>query len=129
MKPEEAAAHIAAVEEHGYTIVENAIEPDLIDRLNDTLLRLEREMNVVPAKNSFEGHHTVRIYNLLLDPVFRRIPVHASVLPVVEGVLTMAAPSPPSISIDPAKPRSRFMPTIRMPPRSHISPLSATHGR
>lgn len=106
MKPEEAAAHIAAVEEHGYTIVENAIEPDLIDRLNDTLLRLEREMNIVPAKNSFEGHHTVRIYNLLaLDPVFRRIPVHPSVLPVVEGVLDdgCLVSSLSSISIDPGE--------------------------
>lgn len=106
MKPEEATAHIAAVEEHGYTIVENAIEPDLLDKLNDTLLRLEREMNVQPAKNGFEGHHTVRIYNLLaLDPVFRRVPVHRSVLPVIEGVLDEGClvSSLSSISIDPGE--------------------------
>ncbi|MBA4210122.1 MAG: phytanoyl-CoA dioxygenase, partial [Parvibaculum sp.] len=106
MTPQEAAAHVAAVEEQGYTIVENAIEPDLIDKLNDTLLRLEREMNIVPAKNGFEGHHTVRIYNLLaLDPVFRRIPVHASVLPVIEGVLDdgCLVSSLSSISIDPGE--------------------------
>ncbi|MEP0708763.1 phytanoyl-CoA dioxygenase family protein [Parvibaculum sp.] len=106
MTPEETAAHVAAVEADGYTIVENAIEPALIDELNETLLRLERDMKVVPAKNSFEGHRTVRIYNLLaLAPVFQRIPVHGSVLPVIEGVLDEGClvSSLSSISIDPGE--------------------------
>jgi ectoine hydroxylase-related dioxygenase (phytanoyl-CoA dioxygenase family) len=42
----------------------------------------------VPASNDFEGSQTVRIYNLLAHgQVFERVPVHANVLPVVEGVL------------------------------------------
>ncbi len=106
MNQEEKSRHVAAVEAQGYTIVENAIEPALIDELNETLLRLEHDMNVVPAKNSFEGHKTVRIYNLLaLAPVFQRIPVHASVLPVIEGVLDEGClvSSLSSISIDPGE--------------------------
>lgn len=106
MTPEDKARHVAAVEADGYTIVHDAIEPALLDELNDTLLRLERDMNVVPAKNGFEGHHTVRIYNLLaLAPVFQRIPVHANVLPVVEGVLDEGClvSSLSSISIDPGE--------------------------
>ncbi|MBX3497251.1 MAG: phytanoyl-CoA dioxygenase family protein [Parvibaculum sp.] len=106
MTEDEKTRHVAAVEAHGYTIVENAIEPALIDELNETLLRLERDMNVVPAKNTFEGHKTVRIYNLLaLAPVFQRIPVHANVLPVVEGVLDQGClvSSLSSISIDPGE--------------------------
>ena len=106
MKKEDADRHIAAVAEKGYTIVENAIAPDLIDALNDTLLRFERDHNVVPAKNGFEGHHTVRIYNLLAHgKVFEKIPVHENVLPVIEGVLDAECliSSLSSISIDPGE--------------------------
>jgi ectoine hydroxylase-related dioxygenase (phytanoyl-CoA dioxygenase family) len=43
---------------------------------------------VQPSPNSFEGHQTLRIYNLLAyDDVWQRVPVHEHVLPVVEGVL------------------------------------------
>ncbi len=80
--------HLARIEEQGYTIVPDAIEPDLIDALNEDLLRLERELGIVPATNSFEGERTVRIYNLLVHgPLYERVPVHPSVLPIVEGVL------------------------------------------
>jgi ectoine hydroxylase-related dioxygenase (phytanoyl-CoA dioxygenase family) len=42
----------------------------------------------VPSKNEFEGCQTVRIYNLLVHgKLYERIPVHANVLPVIEGVL------------------------------------------
>jgi ectoine hydroxylase-related dioxygenase (phytanoyl-CoA dioxygenase family) len=80
--------HVEEVAEQGYTIVEDAIEPALIDELTASLDRLERYLDVQPAPNSFEGHHTLRVYNLLAyDEVWQRVPVHASVLPVVEGVL------------------------------------------
>ena len=81
-------AHVGRVRRDGYTIVEDAIEPALVDALNETLLRLERELDAKPAMNGFEGHRTVRIYNLLAHgDVFAQIPTHASVLPIVEGVL------------------------------------------
>src|SRR5215471_16650128 len=80
--------HVKAVAEQGYTIVEDAIEPALVDELNDSLARLERSLDVQPSPNSFEGHKTLRIYNLLAyDDVWQRVPVHEHVLPVVEGVL------------------------------------------
>ena len=82
------AEHLDAITRVGYTIVRDAIEPVLIDQLNETLLRIEEFFNVQPAPNSFEGHHTIRIYNLLaLDRIFERVPVHETVLPIVEGVL------------------------------------------
>jgi ectoine hydroxylase-related dioxygenase (phytanoyl-CoA dioxygenase family) len=82
------ARHVGNIDRDGYTIVENAIEPDLVDGLNDELARLERDLSIVPAKNSFEGHQTVRIYNLLVHgALFQQIPVHPEVLPIVEGVL------------------------------------------
>ena len=40
----DAAAHIERIGKDGYTIIENAIEPDLVDALNDDLLRLEKKL-------------------------------------------------------------------------------------
>ncbi len=80
--------HAAEIAEQGYTIVENAIEADLVAEIDQTLLRLEKDLGAVPASNAFEGLNTVRIYNLLArGRVFERIPVHANVLPIVERVL------------------------------------------
>ena len=80
--------HAAEIAERGYTIVEDAIEPDLVDAVHDDLLRLERDLGIVPASNDFEGTKTVRIYNLLVHgALYERIPVHDSVLPIVERVL------------------------------------------
>lgn len=99
-------AHAARIAEHGYTIVENAIEPALVDELDRTLLRLEKELGAVPAGNPFEGAHTVRIYNLLArGKVFERIPVHPRILPIVERVLDSGClvSSLSSIAIDPGE--------------------------
>jgi ectoine hydroxylase-related dioxygenase (phytanoyl-CoA dioxygenase family) len=80
--------HAARIAEQGYTIVEDAIEADLVDQLAAELERLEVELGIVPARNDFEGTHTVRIYNLLVHgKAFERVPVHPNVLPVVERVL------------------------------------------
>jgi len=81
-------AHVDAVARDGYTIIEDAIEPDFLDALADDLLRLERDYAVHPSDNSFEGSRTMRIYNLLAyGRLYEAIPVHPHVLPVVEGVL------------------------------------------
>jgi ectoine hydroxylase-related dioxygenase (phytanoyl-CoA dioxygenase family) len=98
--------HVARIATDGYTIVEGAIEPDFVDALADDLLRLERFFGVQPSGNSFEGHHTVRIYNLLAyGPRYERIPVHPNVLPIVEGVLDAGCliSSLSSIAIDPGE--------------------------
>jgi ectoine hydroxylase-related dioxygenase (phytanoyl-CoA dioxygenase family) len=100
------ATHMERVRQDGYTIVENAIEPELIEALSATLARLERELDAKPAMNGFEGHRTVRIYNLLArDAVFQRVPVHGSVLPIIEGVLDPGCliSSLSSIAIDPGE--------------------------
>ena len=84
----ELAAHVARIEEDGYTIVPDAIEAELLDGIDEALTRLEVDLGIVPARNDFEGSQTVRIYNLLVHgEVLERIPVHANVLPIVEGVL------------------------------------------
>jgi ectoine hydroxylase-related dioxygenase (phytanoyl-CoA dioxygenase family) len=88
LTPQEVAGHVARIAEEGYTIVADAIEEDLLAEIDAELRRLEVDLGVVPARNDFEGEQTVRIYNLLVHgPAFARIPVHANVLPIVEGVL------------------------------------------
>jgi ectoine hydroxylase-related dioxygenase (phytanoyl-CoA dioxygenase family) len=80
--------HVESIEKNGYAIVHGAIEPELIADLTSDLLRLERELGIVPAPNSFEGTQTIRIYNLLVHgPLYERIPIHENVLPIVEKVL------------------------------------------
>ena len=99
-----AAARAAEIAERGYTILEQVIEEDLLAALDDDLLRLERDLGIVPATNAFEGAHTVRIYNLLAHgELYQRIPVHPHVLPVVEQVLDRGCliSSLSSISIGP----------------------------
>jgi ectoine hydroxylase-related dioxygenase (phytanoyl-CoA dioxygenase family) len=98
--------HLEDIERDGYCIIENAIEPDLVEALNAALDRLEVERGIEPGANAFEGHRTIRIYNLLAhDSVFERVPVHPAVLPVVEGVLDAGClvSSLSSISIDPGE--------------------------
>lgn len=99
-------SHVERVQRDGYTVVENAIEPELLAALNAVLERLERELGAKPAMNGFEGHHTVRIYNLLAHgSPFEQVPMHPSVLPVIEGVLDAGCliSSLSSIAIDPGE--------------------------
>ena len=72
----------------GYTILEDAIEPELVAALVAAIRRIERESGAVPRGNPAEGFATLRTYNLLAkDPIFQEMPVHRAVLPLVERVL------------------------------------------
>ena len=78
------AEHVGQIAAQGYTIVPNAIEPELLDDLNESLDRLEVDLGIVPADNDFEGRATTRIYNLLVHgDVFSSFPVLPEVLPIV----------------------------------------------
>ena len=80
--------HIDEVAKRGWTVIEDAIDLDLIDALAEDLRRLETELGTRPAENSFEGRNTLRIYNLLArNQIWWQVPVHPAVLPVVDGVL------------------------------------------
>ena len=82
------AEHAARIDDVGYTVVEDAIEPDLVAELRDTIRRLERDLDVQPLGTAAEGHSTLRMYNLLAkDPTFVAMPIHPNVLPIVERLL------------------------------------------
>ena len=80
--------HLKRIEEDGYTILENVIEPELVAEFRDEIHRIERENDTAPKGNSVEGFKTLRFYNLLAKSrSFQKMPVHDAVLPVVEQVL------------------------------------------
>jgi ectoine hydroxylase-related dioxygenase (phytanoyl-CoA dioxygenase family) len=86
--PVELAGHLERMARDGYTIVEGVLEPAEVAALRDDVYRLEREREVQPASNLFEGLRTKRIYNLLaLGERYHRVAVDDRVLPIVEGVL------------------------------------------
>ena len=88
MGANELETHLRRIEKDGYTIVENAFSAAEADALLAELARLERELGIDFAANTFEGRRTKRVYNLLAHgPRFEAIPVHPAVLPIVEGVL------------------------------------------
>ena len=78
--------HLARIDEQGYTVVEDAADPELITTMRDTIRRLERELDVRPLGTAAEGHSTLRMYNLLAkDPSLAAMPLHPNVLPIVEA--------------------------------------------
>jgi ectoine hydroxylase-related dioxygenase (phytanoyl-CoA dioxygenase family) len=80
--------HVKAVATDGYTIIEDAFDTDFADAVRADLERLEDELQIVPARNDFEGSRTVRIYNLLAHGErFQQIAEAPSVLPLVDRVL------------------------------------------
>ena len=80
--------HLARIETDGYTIVEDAIDPALVDALVADLARLEDELGTAPGDNRFEGTSTTRVYNLLAHGApWTDVPVHPTVLPIARRVL------------------------------------------
>ena len=80
--------HSAIIAREGFTIVEDAIAPEMVDRLVLAIDALHDELSVSPAQNIFEGLSTLRVYNLLArGKVFEEVVVHDAILPIIESVL------------------------------------------
>jgi ectoine hydroxylase-related dioxygenase (phytanoyl-CoA dioxygenase family) len=80
--------HASRIDADGYTVIEDAIEPDLVATLRDAIRDLERRLDLRPLGTEAEGHSTLRMYNLLAkDPAFIAMPTHPNVLPIVERLL------------------------------------------
>ena len=85
--------HADRIRSDGFTVIEAAVNPELVEGLINALQRIEREHHLGPARTSFEGFKTVRINNLLTyDDLFWEVPLHDNVLPVVERVLGALRP-------------------------------------
>ncbi len=76
------------VTEQGFTVVEDAIAPDLVARLTGAIDALRSELDTPFGANEFLGERTRRLFNLLpREPSFAAVPVHERILPLVEGVI------------------------------------------
>lgn len=81
-------AHVDRLDDQGFTVVENAVDPRLLTELRDALAEIEAEHQIGYRNTSFEGTKTVRIYNLLAyHRAFEQLPVSPMVLPIVEQLL------------------------------------------
>lgn len=79
---------LQAIDDDGYVILENAIDPALTAELRDALRHIFVELDVQPKGTRAEGFATKRLYNLVpRAEVFEILPMHPNVLPLVEQVL------------------------------------------
>lgn len=100
------ADHLERIAHTGYTIVPDVLSVEACDEFIEALQRLERELDVRPAGNSFEGARTTRVYNLLARGLlWQLIATHDEILPIVEGVLDRGClvSSLSSVSIGPGE--------------------------
>src|SRR5882757_7139306 len=68
-------SHASKIRDDGFTVIEHAASPELVEALKQALLRTERDHHLGYAKTSFEGFKTVRINNLLTyDDLFWEVP-------------------------------------------------------
>lgn len=79
------------IEEQGYTVVENALEPAFLKKLTDTITRIETlaESQSYGETNGLKGYYdTVRVKNLLSrDPIFQEAATFPIVLALVDRFL------------------------------------------
>lgn len=81
-------AIVQHIHEHGYYILEDAVEPALCDALLEEIERLEAKEVPRSLDNDFHGHQTTRFYDVLnLGDVWQKLPVHDAILPVARGLL------------------------------------------
>ena len=81
--------HLKALDRDGYTIVENAIEPEFVRELRDGIREIERlTLNHTEEGEGIDGEQQLRTAGLFSSAdCFQRAPTHANVLPIVEGVI------------------------------------------
>ena len=81
-------APAAEVLDRGFTILPSVVAPELLDALTARIDELLEALAVPFGDNTFLGHRTRRIFNLLgRDACFADVVLHDAVLPVVERVL------------------------------------------
>jgi ectoine hydroxylase-related dioxygenase (phytanoyl-CoA dioxygenase family) len=79
--------HVAELRRDGYSLRRAALSPELCDEVLTAMGSMEGTWGRSLVQ-SFHGYRTVRYFDLLnAAPVFRRLPVHEHILPVVQAVL------------------------------------------
>ena len=82
------AAAVEQIAEDGYVVLERVVPEDLVAELVDRVDAAMVRHGVGFGANTFLGHRTRRLFNLLArDPAFARVPMFEPVLDVAAGVL------------------------------------------
>jgi ectoine hydroxylase-related dioxygenase (phytanoyl-CoA dioxygenase family) len=77
---------LQAIENDGFTIIENAIDRALVEEIRSALAPFCQGKH--PGRNNFEGHNTERVYALLAKaPPVAKIIEHPSVMALVDALL------------------------------------------
>ena len=79
---ERVADHVGRIKRDGFTVVPNAIEPDLVSSLRDALRELQRE-----RPNLVQGSIYRSVGLLGEGGVFELPPIHPAIHPIIGGVL------------------------------------------
>jgi ectoine hydroxylase-related dioxygenase (phytanoyl-CoA dioxygenase family) len=79
-------AHLQAIENDGFSIIENAIDNASLEAIRRELAPFCQGQH--PGRNNFEGHYSERVYALLAKaPSVAKIIEHADVLALVDKLL------------------------------------------
>ena len=125
--------HLEAIEERGYTVLENIASPELVSALSQRVRQVEDE-TVGPRDELAKDldHSFLRTAGLLrIDPLFHQVPIQEDVCQVVEGVLgegfqlsTFSAldVEPHKSNMQPLHPDDALIPV----PRPHRRPIGCT---
>ncbi len=82
------AQHIQNIEDHGYSIAQDAIDLNFCDEIRNEISRLEQIGPPSLQQSEFTGYRTLRYFDLLNKAeVWERVAIHPLVLEVVRGVL------------------------------------------
>jgi ectoine hydroxylase-related dioxygenase (phytanoyl-CoA dioxygenase family) len=84
------AASVAAdaIRTRGFALLPNALSPREVAELTGAIDRVIAELAIPFGANEFLGFRTRRVFNLLArDVAFERLPVHETLLPMVERAL------------------------------------------
>lgn len=82
------AQHIQNIEDHGYSIAQDAIDLNFCDEIRNEISRLEQVGPPSLQQSEFTGYRTLRYFDLLNKAeVWERVAIHPLVLEVVRGVL------------------------------------------
>jgi ectoine hydroxylase-related dioxygenase (phytanoyl-CoA dioxygenase family) len=82
-------AHLKAIAEDGYTVLENVASPEFVTTMRKRIREIEAETAGTPEELAADPDHSfLRTAGLLrIDPMFREVPIQPDVLEVLEGVL------------------------------------------
>jgi len=84
----DASEDIKTLEEQGYLIIENAVDPEFCDEIIAEIERLEATGAHRLVPNQRTGLNTVRYFDLLNHgEVWQRVATHPRLMPVIKGIL------------------------------------------